>query len=243
MVFATIDSTNAFALAHADDEANDGLVILAEQQTAGRGQQGRTWACPGGAGVLMSCLTFPPKPICRPAILTAWAGVSVCETILKATGLQATMKWPNDVLIDSYKVCGILMEQAHGTVVGIGLNVNQPAEFFAAAGLPHAASLAMLTGQQRNTHDLARLLIAELDAEYGRLRQGNLNSLESRWQARLGVLAKQVEIETTTEVHRGRIVDIRFDRLELKTAQDATVALAPETIRHLHVLDLQLPAS
>src|SRR5262249_11094582 len=152
-VFERLESTNTFALAHAPDVAYDGLVVLADEQTAGRGQHGRTWSCPGGSGVLMSVLIFPPAALHRPAILTAWAAVSVCELIDKMTGIEASIKWPNDVLVQNRKVCGILVEQRHGTVVGIGLNVNQPAAHFEAAGLPQAASLAMFTGQTRNCRD------------------------------------------------------------------------------------------
>ena len=140
--FTQLDSTNAHALALAGDPAHDGLVIVADEQTAGRGQHGRSWACPSGSGVLMSVLLFPPPELRRPAILTAWAAVSVCEVIVQTTGLQAQIKWPNDVLLQGRKVCGILIEQTRGTVVGIGLNVNQDAGHFAAAGLPQASSLA-----------------------------------------------------------------------------------------------------
>src|SRR5882672_4818005 len=95
----------------------------------------------------MSLLLFPPPDLRRPAILTAWAAVSVCETIRRATDLDATIKWPNDVLIQGRKVCGILIEQGRGTVVGIGLNVHQTAESFAAAGLTEAGSLAVFSSR------------------------------------------------------------------------------------------------
>jgi len=147
IVFNQLDSTNTFAAPLADDPANDGLVVVAREQTAGRGQYGRVWQAPPGSSVLMSVLLFPPAPLRRPALLTAWAAVSVCETILQLAKLQAKIKWPNDVLIHGKKVCGILIEQRTGasaefplaTVVGVGLNITQSAEMFAQAGLPLAA--------------------------------------------------------------------------------------------------------
>src|SRR5438270_2430199 len=138
LVFDCVDSTNTEAAALAEDLANDGVVVLAEEQTAGRGQHGRTWYCQRGVGVLLSVLLFPPAALRRPVILAAWAANAVCETIHQTIGLQATIKWPNDVLIRDRKVCGILIEQGRGTVVGIGLNLNQTAESFTAAKLPEA---------------------------------------------------------------------------------------------------------
>src|SRR5207245_2431978 len=104
LVFDQLDSTSTYAAGLAGDPANDGMVILAREQTAGRGQHGRTWSAPAGSSVLLSVLLFPPPELRRPAILTAWVAVSVCETILKLTGLQAKIKWPNDVLIRGKKV-------------------------------------------------------------------------------------------------------------------------------------------
>ena len=81
------------------------------EQTAGRGQYGRVWTAPAGSSVLLSVLLFPPPALRRPTLLTAWAAVSVCETIQELANLSATIKWPNDVLINGRKVCGILIEQ------------------------------------------------------------------------------------------------------------------------------------
>src|SRR5262245_19737123 len=111
--FPVVASTNTLALALADDVRNDGLVLLAQEQTTGRGQHGRTWAAPPGSSVLLSVLLFPPPSLRRTALLTAWAAVSVCETIGAAAGLEAAIKWPNDVLVQGRKVCGILIEQRH----------------------------------------------------------------------------------------------------------------------------------
>jgi BirA family biotin operon repressor/biotin-[acetyl-CoA-carboxylase] ligase len=110
LVYNQIDSTNTRAAQFADDGNNNGLVIVAGEQTAGRGQHGRTWQAPSGRSVLMSVLLFPPAALRRPVLLTAWAAVSVCETIRQASGIQAKIKWPNDVFLRGKKVCGILIE-------------------------------------------------------------------------------------------------------------------------------------
>src|SRR5688500_6231399 len=173
-VFDAIDSTSTLALVLGDDPAHHGLVILAREQTAGRGQYGRDWQAPPSSSVLMSLLLFPPPALRRPALLTAWASVSVCETIYKLANLHAKIKWPNDVLVNGKKICGILIEQRTtadaacplATVAGIGLNVTQSSEMFVEANLPDAASLASLSGRSFAYEDVARALVRELDEQY-----------------------------------------------------------------------------
>ncbi len=233
LVFDRLDSTSNVAASLADAADNDGVAVLAGEQTGGRGQHGRTWTCPPGSGVLLSVLLFPPPLLRRPAILTAWAAVSVCETILELTGLPATIKWPNDVLIHGRKVCGILIEQRRGTVAGIGLNVNQGAETFAAAGLTEAASRAVFTGRQCDCAAAARRLLHHLDEQYDALCAGDLTTLEACWKWRLGLLGKEVVAECAGGPHRGRLLDLTWDEVQLARSDGTTERLRPETVAHL----------
>jgi BirA family biotin operon repressor/biotin-[acetyl-CoA-carboxylase] ligase len=239
LVFDRLDSTNSRAASLALNPDNDGVAVLAREQTAGRGQYGRTWLCPAGAGVLLSVLVFPPTTLRRPALLTAWAAVSVCEAIRTSTGLQAHIKWPNDVLVSGRKVCGILIEQAlgsgraGGTVVGIGLNVNQPAEAFTTAGLPEAGSLLLFTREGHDTDDMARRLLAHLDEEYDRLCQGDLSTLEASWKGGVGLLGKQVVAECPAGTYRGRLLDLGWDGVHLALPGGDLLCLQPEAIRQL----------
>ncbi|MBN9122123.1 MAG: biotin--[acetyl-CoA-carboxylase] ligase, partial [Planctomycetes bacterium] len=152
LVYDHVDSTNTRGaeLARAEPDT-DGLVLIADQQTAGRGQYGRVWQSRPGSSLLMSVVLRPPAELRRPVVLTAWAAVSVAEAVLALTGVQARIKWPNDLLVRGKKVCGILIEQsgtgnALTTVAGIGLNLNQTTDEFAAADLPDATSLGILSG-------------------------------------------------------------------------------------------------
>jgi BirA family biotin operon repressor/biotin-[acetyl-CoA-carboxylase] ligase len=233
LVFDQLESTNSHAAALAADPGNDGLIVLAREQTAGRGQHGRSWQCPAGAGVLTSVLLFPPPPLRRPALLTAWAAVSVCETIRQAANVQAKIKWPNDVLIRGRKVCGILIEQGQGTVVGIGLNVSQNAEAFARAGLPVAGSLACFTNVPLDCTEVFRTLVGQLDEGYESLCQGDWAALEAGWKWRLGLLGKQVTAECLDGVRVGRLCDLTFERLELELPGGQRFRAAPESVRHL----------
>ncbi len=233
LVYDSLDSTNSHAAALAADPANDGLVILARQQTAGRGQHGRSWQCPAGTGVLLSVLLFPPPPLRRPAVLTAWAAVSVCETIRAEASLPARIKWPNDVLVQDKKVCGILIEQGAATVAGIGLNVNQSAADLAAAGLPLAASLAVLAQRSFDCPAVARRLVEQLDAAYDRLCRGDLAGLEASWKARLGLLGQQVAAEYAEGTYRGRLRGLSFEGVELEADGGGRLCLRPESVWHV----------
>jgi BirA family biotin operon repressor/biotin-[acetyl-CoA-carboxylase] ligase len=233
LLYDALDSTNTQAAALADDPAHEGVVIVAEEQTAGRGQHGRTWSCTRGVGVLLSVLLFPPPALRRPVILAAWAADAVCETIHASTGLEPTIKWPNDVLIRDRKVCGILIEQSRGTVVGIGLNLNQRADWFTAAGLPQGGSLAVFTDRSFDGHTMARLLIGRLDGEYGRLCAGEFEPLQTRWKRRLGLLGKPVRVECHDALYRGRLLALAWDGLELEMPAGDTIHLIPEAVRHV----------
>lgn len=234
LYFDQVDSTNTVAARLADDPANDGVAVLAGEQTAGRGQHGRRWQCRRGDGVLLSVLLFPPPALRRPAVLTAWAAVAVCETVQRLTGLQPRIKWPNDVLVRGRKVCGILIEQGRAAVAGIGLNVCQPPEYFAAAGLPHGASLAQFTDADLDARTAAEMLLRRMDEEYTRLLEGDLATLEVSWKRHIGLLGRDVIAERYDgPTHRGRLLELGFDGVELERPGAPPLVLPPETVRHL----------
>jgi BirA family biotin operon repressor/biotin-[acetyl-CoA-carboxylase] ligase len=186
-----------------------------------------------GFGVLLSVLLFPPAALRRPVILAAWAADAVCETIHASTGLQTGIKWPNDVLIQGRKVCGILIEQSRGTVLGIGLNLNQSAEWFREAGLPLGGSLAVFADRAFDCHQMARLVIRYLDEGYAHLCAGNLGPLQTRWQRRIGLRGKSVLVECHDALDRGRLRELAWEALDLEMAEGEIVRLVPESVRHL----------
>jgi BirA family biotin operon repressor/biotin-[acetyl-CoA-carboxylase] ligase len=244
-VFDRLDSTNTLSLSFANDPAQHGLVILAREQTAGRGQYGRTWQAPPGSSVLLSVLLFPPPELRRPAVLTAWAAVAVCETISIAANLKATIKWPNDVLVGGKKVCGILIEQRTtgnqesplAAVVGIGLNVSQSAQMFEQAGLPLAASLSSISGNSFTHEDVAIALIRQLDGHYQAFLDGGSAALEASWKRRLDLVGKSVLVEAANTQHRGWVHELTLAGLDLETPNGDVLRLIPEAIRHVHLAD------
>jgi BirA family transcriptional regulator, biotin operon repressor / biotin---[acetyl-CoA-carboxylase] ligase len=231
LFFDRVDSTSTQAAALAGDPANEGVVIVADEQTAGRGRQGHTWQCPPGQGILLSTLVFPPPELQRPVLLTAWAAIAVCQAIQDAAGLEARIKWPNDVLIHGRKVCGILIEQGQATIAGIGLNVNQAADAF--AELLHAASLALFAGRELDRPALIRSLISNLDEWYDRLRRGHVADLETAWGERLAAVGEMVTVEVAGGQRVGRLSRLTFDGVELELADGSVCDLVPEEVLHL----------
>jgi len=240
LVFEQLDSTNTLALEMAAKWDYDGVVLLTRAQSAGRGQYGRSWQAPPGSSVLLTALLSPPPHVCRPALLTAWAAVSVCRTIADLTGAAATIKWPNDVLVGGKKACGILIEQRNcladgeaAVAVGIGLNVRQTADFFAESGLPLGGSLLTQTGQTLHVDDAARRLIARLDDTYGPLLGGDVGGLEEGWRAGLGLVGQTVRVETAQVQHLGVLRELTLDAVVVDVDGAEPLRLVPESVRHI----------
>ena len=238
LVFDHVDSTNSLAASLAGQPGADGLALLADEQSAGRGQHGRHWLAPPRSSVLLSVLLYLPPELCRPAILTAWAAVAVCAVVRQTTGLAPRIKWPNDVLVHGKKICGILIEQSQqggvpATVAGLGLNVAQSEEQLAAAGLPLATSLHACGAGTADAGNVARLLLTQLDEEYDRLCQGDHATLETSWKQHIGLVGQNVSAECTDGVRRGRLLEMGFDGILLDLVGGVPVMLAPESILHL----------
>lgn len=237
VVFDELDSTNT-AAAGWPAAAADGLVVVARDQTAGRGRFGRPWRSRPGGSLLLSAVLSPPPDLRRPVILTAMAAVAVGEAVRELAGVQARIKWPNDLLVRGKKVCGILIEHVAGaeprTVVGVGLNLNQSADEFAAAGLPDATSLRMLAGVGTDLRTAAGAVVGQLDAEYGRLLTGERVAVEADWKWRVGLLGRPVRVELADgSVVTGRLTDMGFDGVEVEQADGTTRVVVPEMVEQV----------
>jgi BirA family biotin operon repressor/biotin-[acetyl-CoA-carboxylase] ligase len=152
--------------------ANEGLVLFAEHQTAGRGQRGNKWESTAGKGLWFSILLRPKIPIHDSARLTIWAIETISDAIRAEFSLKPTIKLPNDVQLYGRKVAGVLVEMraqekaSHVAVVGIGINVNQSQEDFATELQDKAISLAMALGRQIDRQQLAIAVLRNLDRTY-----------------------------------------------------------------------------
>jgi len=182
-----IPSTNAAALRLAAEGAPHGAVVLAEEQTAGRGRLGRPWYSEKSSGIYASIILRPPlSPAAAPA-LTLMAGVAAQKAIAATTGLAADIRWPNDVLVNGKKVCGILTEmqaevdRLHVVVLGIGINVNHarfPAELSSSA-----TSLRLETHRNISRLQLLAALLREIERHYQMLLKEGTQPIIARWAA------------------------------------------------------------
>lgn len=195
------DSTNLWAKAHPDRAAGVWAVYTLDQ-TAGRGRLGRGWADAAGQALYYTAvLPYPPAGM---GTLPLLASLLVREVLDRRYGVGARLgvKWPNDVLLDGKKLVGILCEAVPGremTVCGIGINLAQPQRFFDAAGLPHAASLALAgvdADAARDAGPLARALTDAFAAAAPRLRAEGFAPRRAAYEAACVNLGRRVRWES-----------------------------------------------
>ncbi len=194
--YPQIDSSNERALSWLSDGAPSGSLVIADEQTRGRGRMGRVWYAPPNTALMLSYMLHPiPDELTYVGMMGALAVCEAVETLgAKASGLQAGIKWPNDVQIDGRKLCGVLPEAAwqgddlRGVVLGMGLNVR--IDFTGTLFENTAISLETAVGTVDRVELLLRLL-ERLDDWALRLSS---DDLFEAWQARLIMLGKQVSI-------------------------------------------------
>lgn len=197
--FRRVASTNDVALELARSGAPEGTLVTAETQTRGRGRLGRNWAGTPGKSLALSLVLRPRIPSDEFPLLTLSAAVAVAET-LAARGLDPRIKWPNDVLVDGRKVCGILTEmQAEPdrlsfVVLGIGVNLNQALSDFPEGLRSRAASLLTLTGKPERRAAFLQDLLLNLEEAYERVRRREGSRVLAAWRRWADLSGRQVRV-------------------------------------------------
>jgi BirA family biotin operon repressor/biotin-[acetyl-CoA-carboxylase] ligase len=169
IVLESTGSTNDFLRQMLAPELPEGLVVFAEEQTAGRGQRGNRWVSAPHRGLWFSILLRPVLPLAQSPRLTNWAASAIAATIRNQTPLVPTIKLPNDVYVDRRKVAGVLVETKAGAgpqfdaIVGMGVNLNQAEEDFPVELRGRATSLALALGQKIGRSAFAVALLRELE--------------------------------------------------------------------------------
>src|SRR5437016_14288225 len=173
-VLEQTDSTNDAILRIARPNSEEGLVLFAEDQTAGRGQRGNRWESTAGKGLWFSILLQPKIDLNNSPQLTACAAEGISDAIQNEFSLKTTIKLPNDVEIDGRKVAGVLVEMRaqekapYLAIAGIGINVNQSLEDFPKELQSRAISLAMALGRQVDRQKFAVAVLRNLDRSYAK---------------------------------------------------------------------------
>ena len=195
----TCSSTNDLLKAMAEAGAAEGTVLVAGEQTAGKGRLGRSFTSAAGKGVYLSALLRPELPPEALLPLTGFTAEAVRRAVLRVTGAQAGIKWVNDLLLNGKKLCGILTESAFSSggrlryaVVGVGLNVNYDAEDFPEELRSLAGSLKTELGRSFDLAPLAAAMIEELDRLYAALLDGATGPYLAAYRRRCLTLHRDV---------------------------------------------------
>lgn len=216
--YKKVDSTNDVAYSLAEKGVRDGSIVFAEEQSSGKGRLGRKWISPAKGGIYMSCVLRPAILPNEMARITLMAAVAVAKAIRFKTGLPAVIKWPNDILVNNKKVCGILTEmkaeqdKVDFVVVGIGLNVNTPA-----GSLPKgASSLKEELSKTSSRHDLTRLELAQsilenIEASYVKLEEDGFGIILDEWKHLSMMIGSAVRIVQQNRSFTGQVYDVDSD--------------------------------
>ena len=201
--YPSLTSTNEMAKRKAQQGAVEGTVILADEQTAGRGRLKRVWLSPRG-NIALSIILYPNMAHLPSIIMLA--SLAVVHSIKAVAGLNSQIKWPNDVLINGRKVCGILIESdvqgntVNYTIIGIGINVNLKLADFAEVP-PDATSLTDELGRDVSRPSLIRCLLVEIERLYSVLSTGG--SVYEDWRDSLVTLGRKVRVNTGEAIYEG----------------------------------------
>ncbi len=235
--FKETESTNTIAREIANT-VGEGVVVIAESQTRGRGRLGRKWISPEG-GIWLSIILKPRiQPLYAPRI-TLLAGVAVAKTI-RSTGLQARIKWPNDVLINEKKVCGILTEieaeidLIDHCVVGIGIDANVDTESFPEEFRESSTSLKKELGHEINRVEFVQRLLEEFEALYLKFQNEGFPSILEEWRNMSATIGEWVKITTQTKTIYGEAIGVDNEgALILETGEGQLEKIVAGNCEHL----------
>ncbi len=222
-----VDSTNDIARKLASEGAEEGTVVLAGMQRAGKGRLNREWLSPKG-GLWFSVILRPYIKPSEAMRVTMIGGVAVARTLAKF-GLDARIKWPNDVLINDKKVCGILTEmRSLGSkidflILGIGINANFDLEELPESIRDQTTTLREKLGKDLDVQELLSCLLEEIDKCYVLLKSGNSSRLLYMWRELNDTLGRDVEITTQKETIQGIALDVDGSGALIVRMKDGTM--------------------
>ncbi len=225
--YEELDSTNLEARRLILQGHGQGTVIVAERQTAGRGRLGRPWESPSGTGIWFSVILEPGVSLQQTSSYSFVMAVAVAEGIRQATGLEAQVKWPNDVLLQGKKVCGILLElvaemsQVHQLIAGIGINANQQLTDFPEEVRQKAISLAVAAGHPVQRTSVLCAVLQKIEENCVLLEQQGFDAIREKWLSLSCVIGKEVQIVRQGDaILTGTAVGLGSDgSLQVQTAQ------------------------
>ena len=231
--YREIGSTNDRARQLALHGCPEGTVVVADSQSAGRGRLGRTWESPPGTGLYFSLILRPDFPAKDGPRVTLLAGVAVCRAVNALVGLEARIKWPNDILVHGRKVAGILAEmevnqdRIHHVVVGVGVNVNTHPSSFPAVLRERSSSLAVEARRTVSKTALLCSILIEMEDLWDVLLSSGFEPIREAWRELNATLGHRVRAEGVGAGLVGKAVDLDPDGSLLVRSDDGTLHKVP----------------
>ncbi len=220
----TVDSTNNYAKELARSGCGDGTVIIADQQTQGRGRMGRSWHSADKRGIWMSIILRPPVGLGDIQIITLAASLAVALAVDEIFDIKVGIKWPNDIVLGGKKICGILtemsmeMEQVDFLVLGIGLNFKQQGSDFPKEIDDRATSLGVYLKKTYNLDignikrgQLIRPILSRLEDVYAKVNKGAVTDIIREWKDYSITLGKEVYVNFRGKQYKGIALDVDAD--------------------------------
>ena len=236
-IYDSIGSTNACAKTFANKGAEEGTVVIADHQTAGRGRFGRIWLAEPGSSLLFSVIIRPTFRTDKIGLLPLFAATGIALAVETVTGMQCECKWPNDILLNKKKCCGILLESTSHqnkldyAVIGIGLNVNQKNFIGELEG--KATSLSNECGTEFDRRNVFCQIMSSLESHYTEVSKGNFSTVLMEWKARASIFGERITLTQAADVIDGIAIGLAPDGglvVETETCQrvfhagDVTIA-------------------
>ncbi|MEH6941582.1 biotin--[acetyl-CoA-carboxylase] ligase [Bacillus sp. JJ722] len=208
--YDSLDSTQKVANELANSTGVEGTIVVADEQTSGRGRLARQWHSAKGTGIWMSIILKPNIPIHQAPKLTLITAVAVVQGIKEITGITAQIKWPNDILLNGKKICGILTEMQaeadgiHSVVIGVGINVNQLVEDFSPEIREIATSLLIEGGKTLLREEVICSVLTKLEDLYQNFQRDGFTSIKQLWESYAINMGKRI----TATTPQGRLTGI-----------------------------------
>lgn len=210
--FWSVGSTNEFAYRRALLGEKEGTLVIAEEQTRGRGRKSRSWDSPFTKGLWFSLILRPDLPASKAGLVPYLAGVSVAEAIENYLNLKPSLKWPNDLLLTDKKFCGILSEvefmngKIHFIILGIGINVNHKVHDFPEQYRNQATSLRIEVDKRIDRADLLVQILSYIENNY--LLINNFEEILSKWKKRCPKFGEEISVIQEGEKYDGLFEEI-----------------------------------
>ncbi|MOA10033.1 Bifunctional ligase/repressor BirA [compost metagenome] len=197
-----MQTTQEEARSLAEEGATSGTLVIDAEQTTGRGRRGNPWFSPARKGIWMSMILRPNCPLSFAPQLTLLSAVAVCRAVRRLTGVEAGIKWPNDLLVSGRKICGILIESVGEDgmikycIVGIGIDVNMDASDIPAELTDIVTSLKMESGKEINRATLIASVMNELEDLFELYEKEGFTPIGQLWQELSVTIGKRIKVIT-----------------------------------------------